>query len=374
MKKLLSVILSLILTASVLTMVSSAQQTLLVSAKNEKNIEFSDVNKDTIAGKAIYKLAGAGILVGDGDGTFRPNDPILRSELTKIVNSVFKYTQKDTTGFSDVTPDKWYYEHVLIAKKAGYILGHGDGTFKGEDFVTREQACAILCRVANLADVSSDVKISDAVSEWALPYVQKVIGNMFMSLEQGNKFRAQENITRAEFSIVYANFVQETSNNKPSTGGTIGGSTGGSTGGTIGGSTGGSTGGTTGGTTPPTTDKPEIDYAQVNKDMLANLNTISQDITNNFNEFRMQESRSMIRTINECIKKVIADGASNVIDKSYLASYYSSDINTAKGYFAQIKANPELKSKFTDEVSSLKVETIQWLLDAFDIDASKLMN
>ena len=108
--------------------------------------------------------------------------------------------------------------------------------------------------------------------------------------------------------------------------------------------------------------------------MLANLNTISQDITNNFNEFRMQESRSMIRTINECIKKVIADGASNVIDKSYLASYYSSDINTAKGYFAQIKANPELKSKFTDEVSSLKVETIQWLLDAFDIDASKLMN
>ena len=95
------------------------------------------------------------------------------------------------------------------------------------------------------------------------------------------------------------------------------------------------------------------------------------------NVFTTEPSAMMIYTINECIKKVIADGASNVIDRGYLERNYGGeggDITIAKGYFNQIKADPELKGKFTDEVSYLKVETIQWLLDAFDIDTSQLLN
>lgn len=375
MKRLLSVILSLVLIVSVLAMAVGAEEVKLISAKPE--IAFSDVDKDTTAGKAIYKLANAGILVGDGDGTFRPGAPIRRSELCKIVNTIFGYTEKDATGFSDVTPANWYYDHVLIAKKAGYIVGFDDGTFKGENYVTREQSCAILCRVANLVDIAPNVEIKDAVSEWAMPYVQKVLGNKLMSLEAGNTFRAQENIKRDEYSVVYANFVQEkpAEGDTPSTGDTPSGSTpsggGRPSGGSAGGSTGGGTGGNGGNTKP---DKPEIDYEKVNSEILKNLRIISQDIIDNINVFSTEPSALMMEKINQCIQLVIADGSSNVIDRGHIGRKYGEDyVNPAKGYFAQIKADPTLKATFQDEVANLKVATIEWLLDAFDVDMSELI-
>lgn len=202
MKKILSILISVSIVMSLCVFTTLADNT----------ITFSDVDKNSESSQSIYKLAEAGILLGDGDGTFRPNDSITRAELSKIVNKIFNYTEKDVTGFSDVSEKDWYYNDVLIAKKSGYIVGFTDGTFRGEDNVSREQACTILCRVANLFDIQLNFNIKDEVSEWAMPYVQKVLSNGLMSLEAGDTFRATKNITRAEFCVAFADFYvpQET--------------------------------------------------------------------------------------------------------------------------------------------------------------------
>lgn len=168
---------------------------------------FTDVDADSTTGKAIYKLVNAGVLNGYTDGTFKPNNPLTRAELCKIVNLVFDYTEADTENFTDVSTNDWFYSYVAIAKKAGYITGHGDGTFKGNDYLTREQACAIITRVTELFDLTMTETITDTVSDWAVPYVNKVVANRLMSLEAGGKFRATENITRGELTAVMAVFV-----------------------------------------------------------------------------------------------------------------------------------------------------------------------
>lgn len=178
---------------------------------------FTDVDADSTTGKAIYKLVNAGVLNGYTDGTFRPNNPITRAELCKIVNLVFNYTEADTEGFTDVSTSDWFYSYVSIAKKAGYITGHGDGTFKGNDYLTREQACAIITRVTKLFDLPMTETITDTVSDWAVPYVNKVVANRLMSLEAGGKFRATENITRGELTAVMAVFVDVEENSSENT-------------------------------------------------------------------------------------------------------------------------------------------------------------
>ena len=181
----------------------------VAATETMKKPTFSDVDASTDMGKAIQLLAELGILAGDGDGTFRPNDDISRAELCKIVNIIFGYTEKATEGFSDVTPNLWYYDHVLIAKKAGYIKGFEDGTFRGDNRVTREQACVILTRVVSLpyVDAVTEVRIEDQVAAWALSSVKLVLAHNLMELESGNTFRATENITRGEFSKTYAPLV-----------------------------------------------------------------------------------------------------------------------------------------------------------------------
>ncbi|MBQ4517577.1 MAG: S-layer homology domain-containing protein [Clostridia bacterium] len=272
MKKLISILLVAFMCASMLCVVAE-----------EPKKTFSDVDASTAIGKAIEVLATAGILSGDGDGNFRPNDGLSRAELCKIVNMIFKYTEKDTTGFSDVPAEAWYYDQVLIAKKAGYIKGYEDGTFRANNKVTREQACVILARVTGIKDNGVAVEIKDEVAAWALPSVKLVVAHELMALEEGNTFRATQNITRGEFSQTHAVFVGGSGNGNVVIGDIIingdviinngGGSTGGSTGGTVGGGTvgggtvgggtvgGGTTGGTTGGgvVTPSSTPAPSAE-------------------------------------------------------------------------------------------------------------------
>jgi len=198
MKKIISTLIALTMIFS--SFASFAENT-------AEKISFIDVNPETETGKAIMKLAEAGIVNGNGDGTFTPKRCVTRAELCKMINNIKKYTEEDSTSFSDVTTDKWYYSHVKIAKKAGYINGFEDGTFRGEEYVTREQACAILVRVLGLYDLGLPVTISDAVSPWAENYVKTVVSNTLMKLEEGNLFRATEAMTREELSVPLANFV-----------------------------------------------------------------------------------------------------------------------------------------------------------------------
>lgn len=198
MKKIISTLIAL-------TMIFSSFASFAENAAEK--ISFIDVNPETETGKAIMKLAEAGIVNGNGDGTFTPKRCVTRAELCKMINNIKNYTEEDLTSFSDVTTDKWYYSHVKIAKKAGYINGFEDGTFRGEEYVTREQACAILVRVLGLYDLGLPVTISDAVSPWAENYVKTVVSNTLMKLEEGNLFRATEAMTREELSVPLANFV-----------------------------------------------------------------------------------------------------------------------------------------------------------------------
>ncbi len=197
MKKLISIILCFMLISS-------------IPAFAADDLKFSDVDASTDMGKAILKLANAGVIEGNGDGTFAPDRKVKRSELCKMVNNIWKLTEEDSTSFADVTENDWYFSHVKIAKKAGYIKGFEDGTFRGENNVTREQVCAIIVRVGKVFNLGIDITIADAVSPWAKDYVDTIVGNYLIPLEKDNTFRATEDMTRGELAMALSSFITET--------------------------------------------------------------------------------------------------------------------------------------------------------------------
>lgn len=184
--------------------------------------EFSDLQESHLAYEGINKLVQKGIILGYPDGTFKPEGSITRAELVKIVNMVFEYTQKqEGVNFTDVEPEDWFYDYVLTAQYAGYIIGYPDGAFKPEGLITREEFCKILDVINNLAELPFEVSVNDEVSLWATDYVRRVISNKIMLLDENNNFRAVENATRAEVCDTLAKFILEDVkvDNKPSPGG-----------------------------------------------------------------------------------------------------------------------------------------------------------
>ena len=58
--------------------------------KSGDHVIISDVDEGTKYGDSIKKLYSAGILEGDGDGSFRPDDSITRAEAAAILLRVHK--------------------------------------------------------------------------------------------------------------------------------------------------------------------------------------------------------------------------------------------------------------------------------------------
>jgi len=201
MKKLVRIFTVILIMTTMFTQIALAEE-----SKNV--ITFTDLDKTYWAYESIEKLVDAGIIKGYEDGTFLPDGHITRAEFVKIANQVFSYTQKqESTNFIDVKSDDWFFENVLIAQKAGYISGYTDGTFKPNGEITRQELCKVLDSINNFVELPYDNTIADEVSTWAVKYVNKVVSNRIMTLDEKNNFRATEKATRAEACDALAKFI-----------------------------------------------------------------------------------------------------------------------------------------------------------------------
>ncbi len=218
MKKLSKVFALMLIFAIVFTSSASAEE---IAAP-----EFSDLDETHWAYEGINKLVGEGIIIGYPDGTFKPEGNITRAELVKIVNMVFEFTEiEEATDFTDVKAEDWFFDNVLIAQQAGYIVGYPDGTFKPNGLITREEFCKILDVINNFVELPLSTLPADEVSPWAVEYVNRVISNRIMLLDENNNFRALEKATRAEVCDTLAKFIIDDAEGKfPSPGGSSGGS------------------------------------------------------------------------------------------------------------------------------------------------------
>ncbi len=93
-----------------------------------------------------------------GTGNFRPNDNIKRSEFAKIaVVALGLESAAETAGgmtrFDDVASNHWASGYINIASSKSIILGDGDGTFRPDDEITYAEALTILVRILGYGPV-----------------------------------------------------------------------------------------------------------------------------------------------------------------------------------------------------------------------------
>lgn len=223
-RKLISIAAALLAAAASASALVSADDNLLISQKpvedvnlisanpdsadsteQTETITFSDIPDDAPYKDAVYKLVENGVLNGYLDGTFRPYANLTRAEMCKMINLTFGYTDTEgVEGFPDLVENEWYVPYVLAAVKAGYILGDAEGTFRPDDNISREEVCAILYRIIKPYDLDIPTVINDPVSDWARPYVEALVKNALMPLEDGGTFRATEPIKRHELASAVA--------------------------------------------------------------------------------------------------------------------------------------------------------------------------
>ncbi|RSL31846.1 hydrolase Nlp/P60 [Salibacterium salarium] len=116
--------------------------TLLMKALDLKrtgsDTEFSDVDAEHTHATAIKAVNEAGIITGDPDGNFMPDEPMTRQHMAVVFYRAFELEGKEYDGeFVDVEQDHTYYKHIQALAGSGITTGNEDGEFEPNRETTR---------------------------------------------------------------------------------------------------------------------------------------------------------------------------------------------------------------------------------------------
>ena len=140
-------------------------------------------------------------LMGYPDGTVRPGGSITRAEATTIFCRLLTEESRSQfwateNRYSDVSTGQWYNNAVSTMTRAGIVNGYPDGTFRPNAPITRAEMAKIIALFAKL-DKSTD-RFPDAAGHWAEAYIRLAAGNGWIEGYPDGTFRPNQSITRAE--------------------------------------------------------------------------------------------------------------------------------------------------------------------------------
>lgn len=176
---------------------------------NTSNGAFNDLATVAWAQEAINKLNEKGIVSGDGNGLFRPNDSVTREEFLKMLITAFGFeASAEAVPFEDVPADAWYAPYVSAAYKLGITSGKSETVFGAGDNITREEMAALISRVFTVlgkpiaAGDSAEFTDEAAVSEYALDAVKALQSAGIITGMEDGSFRPADLSTRAQAAVV----------------------------------------------------------------------------------------------------------------------------------------------------------------------------
>ena len=182
----------------------------------ENKIEFADTPGHW--GKNYIDFAAARrLFIGVSTTEFAPEGTMTRGMFVTVLGRLADINEKDytTSAFKDVEAGSWYAPFVTWAAENGVVLGYGDDNFGPEDFITREQMCAMIKRYLDFAPYSlpaagnaPEFHDRSEISGWALEAVLYCRNAGLVQGRDTGKFDPRDNLTRAEACAVFERLIR----------------------------------------------------------------------------------------------------------------------------------------------------------------------
>lgn len=183
-------------------------------------LEFSDVAKHW-SKEYTNDMGSRTVVDGVGGGLYEPDRAITRAEFAAILARGLGLRPVDTKNpFSDVSSDSWYYDVVKTAVEFKLILGYGDGTFKPGKEISREEAMAMAARAMKLVKLETNIdskeiseqlqKFSDAkgIESWAEQNVAACVKSDIIKGSEG-LIKPKDSVTRAEVAAIIKRILKK---------------------------------------------------------------------------------------------------------------------------------------------------------------------
>ncbi len=174
---------------------------------------FADVPVSHWAAEAIAYASARGIMNGTGGDIFAPEAAASRAMIAQILFNLTPGKTAGTQGFADAA-GTWYAEAAGWAASCGIVTGI-DGSFRGNDTITREQLVTMLHRYAKFMGRELSAEASDydrftdtaTVSPWAREAMRWAVDSGLIQ-GIGNTLSPSAGATRAQIAAIMMRFCE----------------------------------------------------------------------------------------------------------------------------------------------------------------------
>ena len=176
---------------------------------------YTDLSGAAWAEEYINYLTEQGIVSGDGNGLFRPNDTVTRAEFVKMLTLALDIPQQAADGaFADVAADAWYASYVGAGVNAGIVKGIGENLFGSETKISRQDLTVMCFRAADYVGMELPAVQVATPTDFALTadYARDAVKAFYeaeiISGDPSGAFRPEDGATRAEVAKIIAELMQ----------------------------------------------------------------------------------------------------------------------------------------------------------------------
>lgn len=171
---------------------------------------FSDVPEGHWAAASVEKLVGEGIIKPDSSKKFNGNSNANFYDVAMMLAGLFNKVAPEKISaenpFSDVPKNNLAYDDVTTMAAIGVMEGYGDGTFKGDKEIKREELALLIANFLQTGGVELEaglVSFSDLPKDhWAYSAASKVVGAEIMSGYGDGSFKGSNKITKFELALI----------------------------------------------------------------------------------------------------------------------------------------------------------------------------
>lgn len=176
----------------------------------------ADVSQNYWASKEINIVVDNNIMSLSGN-RFNPEGNMTRVEFVNALLKVLSDENLNVTisnKFKDVQSSNPNYENILRSQQLGLVYGYPDGTFKPNNTVLRSEAQSVISHITKDMDADTSVlnqfKDAAAIPAWAKKVYAKTINyGIYVNYPDSRELRPNDNLSRAEAAVLLARLKEK---------------------------------------------------------------------------------------------------------------------------------------------------------------------
>ncbi|MBP7278642.1 MAG: S-layer homology domain-containing protein [Sedimentibacter sp.] len=165
------------------------------------SVLFSDIDNHW-AKEWIKNAVGLGFVSGYEDGTFKPDRTITRAEFSTMLNKAMKIEITENINFSDVREKEWFYKEIQKSVAAGFFSGYENNTFRPNNPIKREEVAKVVAGAITTGNIDGEgatlLKDYSTIQEWAKDSVNTVYNKGYILGYPDKTYMPSKALTRAE--------------------------------------------------------------------------------------------------------------------------------------------------------------------------------